>query len=632
MSTWALVGSPNSGKTTLYNWLTGSKSKTVNYPGSTVEYNVGLLRSALSERIDNAEIHIVDTPGIYSLIPQSEDERVAHEVLFSSKKVEKLDGVVVVLDATQLGRHLLIAKQVKESGYPYILAITMRDLIEKSGTQVDLRALTDEFGEHVVLFDGVLGKGLDELVLALKNTELKPSNTHYEPAWTEAQHIKNIKWAESINERVIPEKKAKDRVQHFTQELDKVLMHPVFGFILFFFFMTLLFTSIYWMAQPAMDAIDTSFSWLASFVTEHIPGLAGDFLGNGLITAVGGVVVFVPQIFILFIGIGLLESTGYLARVAALVDKPLSMIGLGGRSFVPLLSGFACAIPAIMATRNITSKKEKLIAQSIIPFMTCSARLPVYALLIGFLYGDRNPFLAGFIMALLYFGALVVGAVAAHIIAIFVKDRSSSRLLMELPLYRRPRLTVILMQALTKSKSFLKKAGPIIFVLALVLWLATNFPRPAEINGQVPTASEIAQDSYAAQVGHAIEPIFRPMGVDWRVGFGLISAFAAREVFVSSLSLMYNVDAGDNEDAQTKSLLTTMKKASFEDGTLIFTPASVTGILIFFMIALQCTSTVGILRREAGSWKPALLQLGFSNLVAYCLAVSVVFVLHQFGL
>jgi ferrous iron transport protein B len=355
----------------------------------------------------------------------------------------------------------------------------------------------------------------------------------------------------------------------------------------------------------------------------------GEFLGSGLVAAIGGVVIFVPQIFILFLGIGLLEATGYLARVAALIDKPLTMVGLGGRSFVPLLSGFACAIPAIMAARNITSKKEKLIAQSIIPFMTCSARLPVYALLIGFLYADANPLLAGFTLSLLYFGGILVGAIAANIISLFLNDTTKSRLLMELPLYRKPKLKIILMQALNKSKNFVLKAGPIILCLALVLWFATNFPRPELVAGQEISASDIAKDSYAAKVGQFVEPVFKPMGVDWRVGFGIISAFAAREVFVSSLALMFNIE-GD-EETQTEGLLLAMRSAKFPDGSSIFTTASVVGILIFFMIALQCTSTVGIMRREMGSWKPALMQLFLSNIVAYCLAVVVVYGLKSLG-
>lgn len=628
MSTWVLVGSPNSGKTTLYNWLTGSKSKTVNYPGSTVEYNIGSLRAQLSERIENAEVTIVDTPGIYSLVPQSDDERVTHNVLFNTDtRVEKVDGVVVVLDATQLSRHLLLAKQVIDSGYSVLFVVTMWDLIEKEGSTIDLGLLRAELGSDVVLFDGILGRGLDDLIKYFKNQPVEKGNFKC-PHWTINEQTEVIKWAEAINKKAFLKRNEKKSAQHFSNKMDGILMHPVFGFILFFIFMTLLFSAVYWAATPAMDLIDVAFGYSIAFVTNHIPGLVGEFFGSGLLAAIGGVVIFVPQVFILFVGIGLLEATGYLARVSALIDKPLSLVGLGGRSFVPLLSGFACAIPAIMATRNITSRKEKLIAQSIIPFMTCSARLPVYALLIGFLYADQNPLLAGFIMALMYFGAILVGAIAARIISIFIKDKAKPRLLMELPLYRRPRLGVIFIQALSKSKNFVFKAGPIIFVLAIVLWFATNFPRPQGAADAV-SATEIAKHSYAAQLGQIVEPVFKPMGVDWRVGFSLISAFAAREVFVSSLALMFNIE--DSGEAQTQSLITAMRTATFPDGSPIFTVASVAGILIFFMIALQCTSTVAILKREMGSWKPALMQLVLSNVAAYALAVLVVYVLKNLG-
>lgn len=633
MFTWALVGSPNSGKTTLYNWLTGAKSKTVNYPGSTVEYSMGGLRAPLAERIGGADIRIVDTPGVYSLLPQSDDEQVTHDVLYETQeRIERVDGVVVVMDATQLSRHLMIARQVIESGYRTLIVLTMRDLIEKEGSEIDLARLKSELNSEIILFDGVLGRGLDELVQAM-HTSAQTHETRelHHPSWTIEKQTEVIKWAKAVNEQSILKRNEKKSAHYFTNQLDRWLMHPVLGFVIFFAMMTVLFSGIYWAATPFMDIIDGFFGSAIEWATETVPGLPGEFLGNGLIAAIGGVVIFVPQIFILFLGIGILESTGYLARVGALIDKPLSMVGLGGRSFVPLLSGFACAIPGIMAARNITSRKERLIAQSIIPFMTCSARLPVYALMISFLFKDQNPFLAGFIMAILYFGAIVVGAIAANIIAVFVDDTVKSRLMMELPLYRRPRFGLIFMQSLVKAKSFITRAGPIIFVLAVVLWFATNFPRVEYADGHTPEATEIAQESYAAQVGKAIEPIFHPMGVDWRVGFGLISAFAAREVFVSAMALTFNISAED-EDAQTESLLATMEKATFPDGTPIFTVASVVGILVFFMIALQCISTVGVMKKEMGSWKPALLQLFFSNLVAYCLAVCCVYVLRMFGL
>lgn len=642
MSTWALVGTPNSGKTTLYNWLTGSKSKTVNYPGSTVEYSQGGLRSQLLEKFDGPELSFIDTPGVYSLVPKSEDEQVTHDVLFNSqRKIENVNGVIVVIDATQLSRHLFLAKQIMESGYPAIFVMTMRDLIESEESQLNLEIFQKEISQNVILFDGILGRGLNELIKELsnfKNVDNFKGKNLKNPDWDIAKQTEVIRWAQALAKLIYIKKENKNSIKNITNKVDQYLMHPIGGYIFFFVFMTLLFSSIYWLAAPAMDLIDSQFSALADLVQENISGLFGEFLGSGLISGLGGVVIFVPQIFILSLGIGLLESTGYLARVAALIDKPLSMVGLGGRSFVPLLSGFACAIPAIMATRNISSRKERIIAQSIIPFMTCSARLPVYALLIGFLIGQENPLLAGLVMSLLYFGAIIVGAIAAHFISLFITDKSASRLLMELPLYRRPRFGLILMQALGKAKAFLFKAGPIILVLSIVLWFGTNFPREVLVDEATgveepvqATAAEIAKNSYAAQVGQVIEPLFKPMGVDWRVGFGIISAFAAREVFVSSLALVFSVDA-DDEEAQTEGLLNIMNKATFENGYPIFTPASVIGIIIFFMIALQCTSTVGILKREMGSWKPALLQLVLSNVVAYALAVLVVSVLKFFGM
>ncbi len=632
MSAWVLVGSPNSGKTTLYNWLTGSNFKTVNYPGATVEYSVGNLQSHLSEVNVGYLPKIIDTPGIYSLQAQSEDEQVTFSTLFlKNAGQEKINGVVCVLDGTQLSRHLVLAQQLKESGYPIVFVVTMSDLLKKNDILLNLQNLKNEMGHEVILFDGLLGSGLLEVVKAMK----KNDEDHFLnnkvikiPVWSVEKQHQQMKMAIDLVHRVTIREVKNHSVTQRTRQIDKVLLHPFFGLIFFFFFMTLLFSSIYWLAAPIMEAVDTSFGWMADQITSHIPGLFGNFLGKGLVGSIGGVVIFIPQIFILFLGIGLLEASGYLARVAALIDRPLSWVGLGGRSFVPLLSGFACAIPAIMATRNISSRKERLIAQSIIPFLTCSARLPVFALMISFIFSNSQPFYAGAAMASLYFFSILVSAVASGILSKIIASSEKPRLMMELPLYRKPKLSILLTQSVSKSKSFLRKAGPTILVLAIILWVATNFPRP--VTAVPMTDSEISQQSYAAQAGKAIEPIFRPMGLDWRAGFGLISAFAAREVFVSALALVFNVE-GDGEK-QTEGLLTSMRAATFSDGTPIFTVASVVGLLLFFSIALQCISTVGVLRRESGSWKVALMQLGISNLVAYVLTVALVQTLKSFGL
>jgi ferrous iron transport protein B len=331
----------------------------------------------------------------------------------------------------------------------------------------------------------------------------------------------------------------------------------------------------------------------------------------------GAILVFVPQIFILFIGIHLLESSGYLARAATVIDRLFSFVGLGGRSFVPLLSGFSCAVPALIAARNIPSERDRKITQFIIPLMTCSARLPVYTLLLGFLFKEQAAWKAGVSLAALYFSALLLGGlVAAFLNKILAKNLVQGTLMLELPLYRRPRLQVILRQTITRTMSYVQKAGPVILVIALILWFGTRFP-----NYNMEDKSERLESSYLASVGKQIEPLFEPMGVDWRIGVGLISAFAAREVFVSTLAIMFKV-SNDDEETQVDGLMNIMGSAKNQSGQLIFTTGSVVGLLIFFVIALQCMSTYAVALKETGSQKFAIVQLLAFNILAYLLAVG----------
>lgn len=630
-----LVGSPNSGKTTLYNWLTGSKFKTVNYPGATVEYSLGALQNELALKAEMKPVGIVDTPGVYSLDPQSDDEKVTVNILKHSHHV-KYNTVLLVVDATQMNRQLLLAKHLIQPSSHVIVVLTMSDLVAKEKQQLNILEIKKFLGvDHVVLFDGVLGKGLLEIVALLKNTPQKISR-YDEVKHTEEQKIEELKGiSQFLKERAFLQEKVeiaqatiKNQSQlEFTLKVDKWLLHPIFGYVFFFALMTVFFASIYWWAAPLMDLIDGVMAASIDYTKTHVPGLFGEFLGDGLLAAINGVVIFVPQIFVLFIGIGLFENTGYLSRVAALIDGPLKKVGLGGRSFVPMLSGFACAIPAIMATRNITSRKERMIAQFTIPFMSCSARLPVYALLIGFLTvsGATSALAGGFIMAALYFGSIVIGAVASAILSKMIESQQSSRLMMDLPFYRRPRFRTILRQSWDKSISFVKKAGPVIVSLTIILWFATTFPKPAE-----GTPEDQAPPSYAMQVSQAIEPIFKPLGLDGRVGFAYVASFAAREVFVSSLALSLNAQVDDEEN--TTPILEKMAEAKFSDGTPIFTVASIVGVFIFFMIAMQCLTTVGVLKKENGSWLWTGLQLVGSNAFAYLLAVIVVQSLKAFGL
>lgn len=698
----ALVGPPNSGKTTLFNWLTNRKYKTVNYPGATVEYALAQIAPQWG-----SDIKIMDTPGIYSLTPKSEDEEVTCHALFQHAEFGPIRHVIVVVDGTQLARHLALASQIIECGFKVTIALTMSDLIRKSGQKIDLQQLSQELACSVVLIDGLLGGGIQELVNKIKvgqknqltqvgqvnhtsqvnqpdlvrqtdeaNQADRVSQADYHNLkeikqihWNKNDHFKLLEKMDSLAARVVTDlnsatknvaisntsviaaeelinsgsagdNTSKEQISHKasslnslnkkghsqtplilqrTRQVDRWILHPILGLSFFFIIMSSLFTAIFFVATPFMDAIDTLFSTLASSVAAMGNGgtsLWSDFVGNGIVTSFGAVFVFVPQIFILFFLLGYLEATGYLARAATLIDKPLSYFGLSGRSFVPILSGFACAIPAIMATRNISSKRDRFITMMIVPLMTCSARLPVYSLLLAFLFRGRPAWQAGVSLTLLYIGGLFVGALVSQFLHRILKKDRNSFFMMELPLYRQPRASVVLSYAWTKTWGYLQRAGPPIFVFALLVWVGTTFPNYNAENDQIKL-----ETSYAGQLGHTIEPIFQPMGVDWRVGVSLISAFAAREVFASSLAVIFNVTGEDDSSLQA-GLLDSMNSATDARGRTIFTTASVIALLIFVMVALQCTSTTAIVIRETGKVSWALAQVVAYNVLAYGLAVG----------
>ncbi len=622
----ALVGAPNSGKTTLYNWLTGSRFKTVNYPGATVEFSLGKLAAHLGE----SDMLVMDTPGTYSLHPKSADEWVTLRAIYENPKVEKIDGIILVVDGTQISRHLQLVMQLKETGFPMLVVITMADLLRREGIEIDMEYLQKTLGCPVLQFEGLLAGGLKEIVAEAKKLTVTQKPTRPVP-WSFDLQEQKIKECERIAREALSHKTdhAQDRLNKIvetTERLDRVLLHPIFGFFFFVLIMSSLFASVYWLATPFMDYIDGSFTALNEWVVSLAPGsLWTDFLANGVVTSFAAFMVFVPQIFILFLGIGILESTGYLARAATLIDRPFSALGMSGRSFVPLLSGFACAVPAIIATRNIPSTKDRMITSFVIPLMSCSARLPVYALFIAFLFHGDSAWKAGAALAALYIGSVIVGAFAAGIVSRFIPRSEPSLFMMELPIYRRPKVRVLLRQSWTRTLSYVKRAGPVIFAFAVVIWVGTTFP-----NYQTEDAHVKLEESYVGQLGKVIEPVVAPMGVDWRVGVGLISAFAAREVFVSSLAVTFNI-TDTNEDTQQEALLTQMGSAVNSSGQKIFTVSSVIGLMIFFLIALQCMSTVGVQIRESGSWKFAITQLVVFNLVAYALVVGVVQSLRFLG-
>lgn len=617
--TIALIGSPNSGKTTLFNWLTGSKFKTVNYAGSTVECFRGASLPVYGDKLT-----ILDTPGVYSLQPHGRDEEITLQALTESDVVK---AVVVVIDGTQLNRQLYLVRQVQELGLPMIVAVTMMDLVKKSGRRLDLEKMAELLECAVLPVDGRLGGGVQDLVEQARGLAgISHARALKKISWDESEIEKEIATAENWARLVVDKAPGEDGFQSL-RKWDKILLHPVWGIFCFLLIMGLLFSSIFWLAYPLMQAVDMTFGMLAAYVYEFFGVNAfSNFLANGVISGLGAVMVFVPQIFILFLGFTLLEDTGYLARAATIVDRPLHKIGLSGRAFVPILSGFACAVPAVMASRNIRSVRERWITVFVIPFMTCSARLPVYALLLTFIFYGSASWKAGIALTGLYLGGLFLGVMAAAVLNRILKADPASHFLMELPFYRWPKAGFTLRIASRRTVSYVRRAGPTIFMFALVLWVGTHFPYHNEM-----TPQQQLQSSYVGRAGKVIEPLFTPMGLDWRVGLGMMSAFVAREVFVSSLAVIFNINVEDKTSLRN-SLLDQMRTATGPDGGPLFTLASVIGLTVFFMIALQCLSTSGVTLREMGSWKFAAVQLIALNLLAYAVAVAAVQGLRAAGI
>lgn len=612
-STVLIIGSPNAGKSTLFNQLTGSNVKTTNYPGTTVDYSSGYSRSDF-----NVKINFLDTPGIYSLDPKTNEEEITHNLLFKNIETKNNSLILSVVDSTQFVRQVLITQQLVNQGFQVILALSMVDILEKNNVNINITELSKKLNCPVIPINIKTKSGLKDLIHEVNKIACKKiSNAETnKQLWSEQDYQTNF-----LEFKKIEKKTFSKPVKNHSINIDKWLLHPILGLLFFIGIMTLIFSSIFWIATPLIDYIDLFFSNLTSFVIQISPGsLWTAFLGNGLISGLGAFMVFVPQISILFLGLGLLEDTGYLARASSLIDKPLSKLGMNGRSFVPILSSFACAVPAMMAARTIPNKKEKFLTLFILPLMTCSARIPVYALIISFLFSDQFVFLSGFILSSLYFGSLLLGGLTSSVINRFLPQKQNSFFIMELPSYKVPNMKKVFKQMLTRTSSFITNAGPIIFVLSIIIWASSTFP-----NYKIKNTNDRFQKSYAAKVGQVIEPIFKPMGADWRVGLGILSSFAAREVFVSTLASVFNITE-DNDENMNRSLLKTMKTARFTNpngsrGELIFTLPSVLALLIFFMIALQCMATVGIAKNEFGGWKMALIQLFSFNIVAYILAV-----------
>jgi ferrous iron transport protein B len=580
-----------------------------------------------------AVVSIVDLPGIHSAVASSPEEELSAAVILGKHHSVLADVFVVVVDATQLERHLRFASFVARQGRPVVIALTMVDLLPRVRQSVDAARLESALGVRVVPVDARTGKGTERLLEAVRAAS-KSVEGRSPLAQLPGEPVETYRGLRRLLEEsgAAPHAGSRSRVgDPLTERIDRIALHRILGFPIFFVALAGLFAALFWAAQPLMDVVNAAFSTVGDLVLR-IPhgGMFTRFLSEGVIHGIGVVAVFFPQVIILFFLMTLLEDSGYLARAATLVDRPLRLLGLHGRSFVPMLSGFACAIPATLAARAIPTRRERLLTIWILPLMSCSARLPVYALLLAAVMPRDASWRAGLALAAIYVGSLVTGSLVAGLINRFLpQKRGLSMLAMELPLYRRPQLKSILKMTWARASNYLKRAGLPIAAVSACLWLLSNFgfgakqPTPAGGRGAPVISPSPLDQSFAAQLGHMMEPALRPMGVDWRVGVGLISAFAAREVFVSSLAIVFHI-AGD-EDARSEGLLQEMRTAKIEGaGQPVFTTASILGLIIFFFFSLQCMSTVAVVRKETNSSRFVALQLLFYTGLGYLASVATV--------
>ena len=607
--TIALVGSPNSGKTTLFNALTGLRAKTGNYPGVTVDRREGICRD------EDRKVRLVDLPGTYSLHAISEDEAVSVQVLKGEfAGVEAPDAIVVVADATTLERSLPMIAEVLLLGRPVLLALTMIDELKARGGDIDLFALKRELGVPVIGVVGNRGLGVADL-----REQLFDSASWSAPKSLPAGDAESrFAWADALLERVTRHPVS---ASGLTRRLDHLLLHPVFGGLIFLAFVTFFFQAIFSWAGPAMDAfagvLDDAADWtLATFPASWATSL----LADGIIRGVGAVVVFVPQIALLFALILFFEASGYMARAAFVVDRIMGWVGLEGRCFVALLSSYACAVPGVMATRTIPSPKDRLATILVAPFATCSARLPVYALLIS-AFVPATPVIGPITMqGLTLMGLYLLGAVSAILFAAIFKRGmlrgASLPFYMELPPYRFPSLSSLAIQVWRRVRIFLVKAGRVILVGSIVLWFLLNFPTSEPPAGatEAEAAQHQIENSLAADMGRALEPVFAPLGYDWRINIGLIGSFAARELMVSTMAQVYAYE-GDAEEVEGFADLLT--RADPATGQPMMSAATGFSLMVFFVYAMLCVSTIAVVKRETGGWKWPLFKLGYMCGVAW---------------
>ena len=589
----ALVGAPNSGKTTLFNRLTGLRQKVANFPGVTVEQHSGVAKLP-----DGRSLRVIDLPGLYSLDPRSEDEQIAHDVLKGVAGNTPPNAILLVLDSTNLGRNLVLAAPVLSLGIPVLVVLNFADDLEERAGSIDAAALSGQLGAPVALISARRGDGMDQVTAFLAGAMPKPSPVLL-PVLQSVPQCRQ--WAGKVGENAGYRPPAASRS---TRRLDAIFLHPVWGPVVFVVVVVAVFQIIFSLAAPLPDLVKAGFDWSGAWISGHMSeSLLRTLLVVGVWKGVGSVVQFLPQILLLFLFIGILEDSGYLARAAVIADRTMARVGLQGKSFIPLLSAYGCAVPAIMSARTIENKRDRLVTIFIAPLMTCSARMQVYGLLIlafiparnllGPLLGMRTAVMLG-----LYLLGFVAAVATAWLLKSTVMRSTPTPFLMEMPSYRMPSYRSLGLRLYDRAMVFLKQAGTVILLVTVVVCLLLNLPYS---NGKPPKI----ENSFVGMAGHAIEPVIQPLGFNWKVGIGLVTSLVARETMVSTMGTIY----GSGEESTSPDLHAALRNDLSLGGAV--------ALLVFFAFALQCTSTIAIVRRETGGWKWPIAQFIYMGVLAY---------------
>jgi ferrous iron transport protein B len=700
----ALAGNPNTGKTSLFNRLTGSNARVGNYPGVTVEREIGRWR------LDVGPVEVMDVPGAYSLASRSAEEQVAMRAIFGLDGEVRPSAVLVVVDATQLVRNLYFVLQLIEAGVPVVVALNLMDVARAQGNPPDPVRVSEVLGVPVVGVSAHTGEGLDALAVVVSRVLAAPDTGRALPAWRYPvaleRDLKRLTplvasasvaearalalWAllsvepgdelidvpANVRREVEAVRKdaaaanrdldaeiigarygwldarhlatAPDAGRTLTDRVDAWVLHPVFGGVFFLFVMGVLFQSLFAWSDPAIGAIESLFAWMGGALRGTLPaGIFADFVVDGLINGFGSVLVFLPQILLLFFLLGFLEDSGYMARVAYLVDRGMKAVGLHGRAFVPMLSGYACAVPAIMATRTLERRRDRLLTMMVVPLMSCSARLPVYTLIIASLFPVNRRLLwvfpvQGAMMVFMYVFSTTMALVAAGVLGKTLLRGPKVPLILELPPYRLPHLRSVVRQMWIRARMFVTEAGTVILGCTVVLWALLSFPHDVPLSQHYDAlragasadvvarldaeeAGEHLRGSYGGRLGQLIEPAIAPLGFDWKIGVGLVGAFAAREVFVSTMGVVYGIGA-DTDEASTP-LRDRIRGERHADGSPVYTPLVGVSLMVFFALSAQCMSTLAVVKRESRSWRWPVFLFGYMTVLAWIVS----FLVYQGG-